>query len=93
LAIHRGEARKAGVPGALIAAIDAGRRPEFDDADAELVYDLAAEFFRHNDVSDALFAKAIERFGRTTVVELAGLLGYYSMLAVAIRVFRLAPEA
>ena len=52
----------------------------------------ATEFFRLNDVPDGLFERAAERFGRTTTVELAGLLGYYSMLAIAIRIFRLPPE-
>ena len=46
-----------------------------------------------NDVPDALFARAVERFGRATTVELAGILGYYSMLAIAIRIFRLQPES
>jgi 4-carboxymuconolactone decarboxylase len=91
-AIHAGEARKAGVPETMIAAIESGKRPAFDDPDAELLYDFATEFFRQNDVSDALFERAVERFGRATTVELAGILGYYSMLAVAIRIFRLQPE-
>ena len=34
--IHAGEARKAGLPDDVIAAIEAGRRPAFDDPDAEL---------------------------------------------------------
>jgi 4-carboxymuconolactone decarboxylase len=91
-AIHAGEARKAGLSDELIAAIEAGRRPAFDDPDAELLYDFATAFFAQNDVPDALFAKAIDRFGRKTTVEFAGILGYYSMLAIAIRIFRLPPE-
>jgi 4-carboxymuconolactone decarboxylase len=91
-AIHRREAGKAGLPESVIAAIEVGDRPQFDDADAEVVYDFATEFFRQNDLSDALFARAMDRFGRKTVVELAAVLGYYSMLAVAIRIFRLQPE-
>jgi 4-carboxymuconolactone decarboxylase len=91
-AIHAREAKKAGLSDDLIAAIENGRRPAFDDPDAELLYDFATEFFARNDVSDALFAKATERFGRKTTVELAGILGYYSMLAIAIRIFRLKPE-
>ena len=90
--IHIGEARKAGVPEASIAAIEAGRRPDFRDADSALIYDFATTFFRQNDVSDALFEGAVARFGRRTVIELAAILGYYSMLAIAIRIFRLSPE-
>jgi 4-carboxymuconolactone decarboxylase len=91
-AIHAKEARKAGLSDELIAAIEAGRRPVFDDSDSEALYDFASEFFRRNDVPDDLFVRAVERFGRTATVELAGILGYYSMLAIAIRIFRLEPE-
>jgi 4-carboxymuconolactone decarboxylase len=92
-AIHTGEARKAGLPETVIAAIGSGKRPAFDDPDAELIYDFATEFFRKNDVPDPLFERAVQRFGRPTTVELAGILGYYSMLAIAIRIFRLKPES
>jgi 4-carboxymuconolactone decarboxylase len=91
--IHTGEARKAGLSGEVIVAIGEGRRPVFGDKDTELIYDFSTEFFRLNDVPDALFASAVERFGRATTVELAGVLGYYSMLAIAIRIFRLRPES
>jgi 4-carboxymuconolactone decarboxylase len=91
--IHAREAKKAGLSDDIIARIGAGERPTFDDPDAEVLYDFATEYFRRNDVPDDLFARAIERFGRRTTVELAGILGYYSMLAIAIRIFRLPPEA
>jgi 4-carboxymuconolactone decarboxylase len=90
--IHRVEAQKAGVPERVIAAIEAGKEPGFDNDDAALIYDFATEFFRHNDVGNELFERALARFGRQTLVELAGILGYYSMLAIAIRLFRLPPE-
>ena len=92
-AIHAKEARKAGFTDAVISAIANGTRPTFDDPDAELLYDFATEFFQRNDVPDDIFARAVERFGRRTTVELAGILGYYSMLAMAIRIFRLQPES
>ena len=89
---HEAEARKAGLPDAVIAAIESGKEPSFDNADASLIYAFCTAYFSDNDVSSALFAQAIERFGRRTVVELAAVLGYYSMLAMAIRIFRLPPE-
>lgn len=90
--IHAGEARKAGLSSDVIVAIGEGRRPVFGDHDEELIYDFCAEFFRLNDVPDGLFSSVVDRFGRVTTVELAGVLGYYSMLAIAIRIFRLQPE-
>jgi 4-carboxymuconolactone decarboxylase len=84
--VHVPEALKAGVSQSTIDAISAGRRPEFDGDDA-LIYDFATEFYRTRDVPDELFAAAIARFGRKTVVELASILGYYSMLAIVLNLF------
>jgi 4-carboxymuconolactone decarboxylase len=91
--VHEGEARKAGLAEEVIEAIGKGRAPDFADDDAALVYAFCSEYLKKNEVSDALFARAVERFGRKTIVELAGILGYYSMLAMAIRIFRLPPQA
>lgn len=91
--VHEGEARKAGLADAVIAAIEADRRPDFQDDDAAaLIYEFCTTFLGGNEVPDPLFARTVERFGRKTVVELAAILGYYSMLAMAIRIFRLPPE-
>lgn len=88
-AIHAPEAAKAGLPETVIAAVSERRRPETDDADVLLVHDVARALLDDHEVPDALFAAAIERFGRQTLVELAAVVGYYSMLAIAIRCFRL----
>ncbi len=53
---------------------------------------LRQHLFRHNDVPDDLFAAAQARFGEKAVVELAGLLGYYSMLAICLRIYRVPPQ-
>ncbi len=90
--VHEHEARKAGVPDAVIAAIDAGHEPAFADPDDALIYAFARTFFATNEVPDPLFAQAQARFGEKAVVELAGLLGYYSMLAIILRIFRVPPQ-
>jgi 4-carboxymuconolactone decarboxylase len=88
--VHEREARAAGVAEETIAAIAAGKRPALE-GDAALVHDFAATFYATNDVSDELFDHAVERFGKRTVVELTAILGYYSMLAIVLRVFRVKP--
>jgi 4-carboxymuconolactone decarboxylase len=85
--VHEREARAAGVAEETIAAIASGQRPALQ-GDAALVHDFAATFYESNDVGDELFRKAIERFGERTVVELTAILGYYSMLAIVLRVYR-----
>jgi 4-carboxymuconolactone decarboxylase len=88
--VHEGEARKAGVPEEVIRAIASGTRPVVAGDDA-VVYDFAAAFFASRDVPDALFNLAVERFGSQTVVELSAILGYYSMLAIVMGIFRVRP--
>lgn len=88
-AIHAPEAAKAGLPADVIDSIAAGKVPETDDGDVRLVHDVAHALLQDHDVPDALFAAALDRFGRQTLVELSAVVGYYSMLAIAIRCFRL----
>jgi 4-carboxymuconolactone decarboxylase len=91
-AVHAPEARKAGVADAVIAALQAGKPPRFDDADSQLLHEFATSFFETRDVPDALFDKAVAQFGRRRVVELTGVLGYYSGLAMLLRIFRVPAE-
>jgi len=92
LAVHTPEARKAGVAEAVIAALQAKETPRFNDADSQLLYEFATSFFETRDVPDVLFDKAVAQFGRRRVVELAGILGYYSGLAMLLRIFRVPAE-
>jgi 4-carboxymuconolactone decarboxylase len=64
-----------------------------EDAESQLLYEFATTFFRTNDVPDALFERAVAQFGRKGVVELAGVLGYYSNLAILLRIFRVPADA
>jgi len=88
--VHEAEARKAGVPEDVIRAIAAGKRPAVAGDDA-LIYEFAASFFADRDVSDIVFNATVARFGDKTVVELSSILGYYSMLAIVMGIFRVKP--
>ena len=87
-AVHAPEALKAGIAQSVIDALKQGKTPSFDDEDARLIYEFTTVFYATRDVPDNLFEHAIARFGRRRVVELAGLLGYYSGLAMLLRIFR-----
>src|SRR5258708_4025285 len=62
--VHAPEARKAGVPDVVIAALRGRETPRFVDADSQLLYEFATSFFETRDVPDALFDNAIAQFGR-----------------------------
>jgi 4-carboxymuconolactone decarboxylase len=92
LAVHGREAAKAGIPQSVIAALRAKETPEFADPESKLLYEFAATFYETRDIPDALFERAVAQFGRRRIVELAGLLGYYSSIAILLRIFRVAAE-
>jgi 4-carboxymuconolactone decarboxylase len=90
--VHEAEARKASVPDDVINAIRTSQPlPATTASDVELVHRFAATYLHRNAVDDALFAEARLAFGHKGVVELAGIVGYYSMLAMALRIFEVPP--
>ena len=79
---------KAGVKAETIAAVAEGRRPTGMSADEEIVYDFLAELRQNQSVSDATYSRAIKRFGEQGVIDMVGIVGYYSMLAMIMNVAR-----
>ena len=90
---HRPNALKAGVSEDTVAAIREGRRPDGLNADEQLVYDFTTELLRTKRVSDATYARALGKFGEQGCVDLAGICGYYSLLAMTMNVARVPPPA
>lgn len=86
---HEPLARAGGVPGVVIQAIRHGRRPGFEDADDENVYQFTTELHRAHFVSEAAYARALKRFGVNGVVELTALCGYYGMVAMTLNAHQL----
>src|SRR5262249_47635836 len=56
--------------------------------DEEIVYDFTTELLRNKRVSDATFDRADRRFGKKGVVDMAGIGGYYTVLAMEFNVAR-----
>ena len=84
---HARLARQAGVSQDAIDAIAERREPGFTDPDDRLVYDFCSSFYRDHRVDDALFGKVRARFGERGLVDLTGLIGYYSFVSVTLNVF------
>ena len=88
---HRKHALAAGVAEASVAAIRDGRRPSPLSDDEQIVWDFVSELLATRRVSDATYELAKACFGEIGVVELCGLIGYYSMLAMTMNVARVPP--
>ncbi|MBI1775887.1 MAG: carboxymuconolactone decarboxylase family protein [Proteobacteria bacterium] len=87
---HRALALKAGLSEPVIEAVAARQRPNFTDDDERLVHDFALAVHERHAVEDGLYRQAVERFGEAGVVELVGLLGYYSLISMVLNVFEVA---
>jgi 4-carboxymuconolactone decarboxylase len=90
--VHRGFALKAGISEAVIEAIRTRQTPPFEHEDERVVHDFAQALHVHRKVPDALYAKSIEVLGETKVVELVGILGYYTLISMTINAFNVPLE-
>jgi 4-carboxymuconolactone decarboxylase len=86
---HSPAALKAGLKPEIITAITEGRRPDPMAEDEEIVYDFCTELQANQSVSDATYARALAKFGEPGVVELAGIQGYYTYLAMIMNAARI----
>jgi 4-carboxymuconolactone decarboxylase len=86
--IHHPIALKAGLQVAKAEAIAEGRRPEAMDEGEAALYDTLDEILRTQSVSDPTWACAIAAFKERGVIDLLGLAGYYSTLAMVMNAAR-----
>ncbi|HLX29044.1 MAG TPA: carboxymuconolactone decarboxylase family protein [Casimicrobiaceae bacterium] len=83
-AIHAPIALRAGIDRSIVDAIAHGRRPATMSEDEALVHDFSMELNLHRAVKDETFERARVRFGEHGVVDLLGLNGYYTFLAMIV---------
>jgi 4-carboxymuconolactone decarboxylase len=86
--VHRVNGAKAGIKQETIDAITQGRRPENLTADEEIAYDFFTELRQNQSVSDPTYARAVAKFGEQGVIDMTGLVGYYTTLAMIMNVVR-----
>ncbi|MBX8518994.1 carboxymuconolactone decarboxylase family protein [Pseudomonas cichorii] len=84
---HEPIARAAGVKDAVIEALRQQTVPTFTCEDEQLVYSLGKSLYETRRVDETLYANAIKTFGEPAVVELVGVFGYYSLVAMTLNVF------
>ena len=89
--VHQPIAVKAGIRQEICDAIADGRRPGGMREDEEIVYDFAIELLRNKRVSDRTFDRADKRFGKKGVVDLTGIVGYYTFLAMQLNAAKYVP--
>jgi 4-carboxymuconolactone decarboxylase len=86
--VHILQALGAGLKAEVAQAIAEGRRPDAMAEDEAILYDFTAELLANKGVSDATYAKAVGQFGEGGIIDILGIVGYYSMLAMIMNVGR-----
>lgn len=89
-AVHQPIAVKAGLKAEITQALAEGRRPEGMSSDEELVYEFCTELHQNQSVSDSTYARAVARLGEKGVIDLLGVNGYYTFLAMVLNTTRTA---
>ena len=78
---------QAGLNQEQIDAIAERKTPTFDDPDDRLVYEFAHSYYQNHRVDDPTYERVQKRWGDKGVVDLAGLIGYYSFVSVTLNGF------
>jgi 4-carboxymuconolactone decarboxylase len=92
-ALHAPLAAQAGIATEVIDAIARRERPGAMQADEAAVHDFCIELHEHKAVSDRRWADALALFGEHGVVDLLGINGYYTLLAMVMNGARTAAPA
>jgi len=89
--VHYPIALKAGIRQDIADAIAEGRRPATLSADEQIVYDYSMELLKNKQVSNLTFERAKMRFGAKGVVDMTGIVGYYTFLAMQLNAAQYPP--
>jgi len=85
---HSRIAQQAGLSADILAALAEGRRPDRMADDEEILYAFCTELQRNQSVSDATYARAVAKFGEQGVIDMVGISGYYTLLAMVLNTAR-----
>jgi 4-carboxymuconolactone decarboxylase len=82
---------KAGLDSGLVAALAEGRRPPPMRDDEQIVYDFCDELLRTKGVSETTYRNAVKKFGENGVVDMIGVLGYFTTVSMIMNVAHTPP--
>ena len=85
---HAPLAIKGGLKESIVKAIADGRAPDGLADDEAIVYALFDEIQKTQAVSDATYARAVGKIGEQGVIDVMGITGYYTLLAMVMNTAR-----
>ncbi len=84
---HKGHALDAGLSPEIIEAIRTCATPVFADPEEAVVFDIAQAMHVHRRLNDTLYARGLAVLGERRLIDLIGLLGYYSLVSMTLNAF------
>ena len=81
-----------GTSAETVEALRLGGRPQTMSAEEAFVYDFISELTTHRGVGDATYAEGVKRFGERGVVDLVGLIGYFTLVSMVLNVAHTPPN-
>ncbi len=90
--VHYQQAQDAGISKATADRIWAGERPTDMKPDEKLIYDFCKTLLDGGAIDDATYAKMLGEHGEAGIIDLIGLMGYYSTLSMTLVVDRCPPR-
>jgi 4-carboxymuconolactone decarboxylase len=88
---HAPLALKAGLDPAVLKAIGEGKKPDNMKEDEAIVWEFTTQLRRDHAVDDAIYGRALEKFGEKGIVDLIAVNGYYDVVSMTLNVARVAP--
>ena len=86
---HKRLGLAAGISPEIADAIAARRGPDLPDDKARVVYEYATTMHRDRNIPAELHGRAVALLGEPGVVELVGILGYYTLVSMTLNAFEI----
>jgi 4-carboxymuconolactone decarboxylase len=87
--VHKKEALKQGLSSEVVEAIAARRRPAFQSDPERLVYEIATSILETHLVPEQLYQEGVRALGEQGLVELVGVIGYYTFVSMTLNTFEI----
>lgn len=84
---HKRLALKGGMDPKVVDDIRDRRTPRFEDAKAQMIYDVSRSLHEGHGLSKVLYEEAVKVLSDRGVVEIIGLCGYYTMVSMTLNTF------
>jgi 4-carboxymuconolactone decarboxylase len=88
---HAPLAAKAGLAAETIKALGEGKKPDTMKDDEAIVWEFTTQLRRDHGVDDAIYARALEKFGENGIMDLVGVNGYYDAVSMTLNVAHVVP--